>query len=57
MLELLVPPESNAAAAEKALDILHDSIMWVYLFTGPEQFDEEKLPVRKESGILSVCES
>lgn len=48
MLELLVPPESNAAAAEKALDILHDSIMWVYLFTGPEQFDEEKLPVRKE---------
>ncbi len=48
MLELLVPPESNVAAAEKALDILHDSIMWVYLFTGPEQFDEEKLPVRKE---------
>jgi aminopeptidase N len=48
MLELLVPPESNAAAAEKALDILHDSIMWVYLFTGLEQFDEEKLPVRKE---------
>jgi aminopeptidase N len=48
MLELLVPPESNAAAAEKALDILHDSIMWVYLFTGPEQFDEEELPVREE---------
>ncbi len=48
MLELLVPLESNATAAEKALDILHDSIMWVYVFTGPEQFDEEKLPVRKE---------
>lgn len=48
MLELLVPPGSNAAAAEEALDILHDSVMWVYLFTGPEQFDENKLPVRKE---------
>lgn len=48
MLELLVPPASEAAAAEKALDILHDAVMWVYLFTGPEQFDEEKLPVRKE---------
>ena len=48
MLELLVPPGSNAEAAERALDILHDSAMWVYLFTGPEQFDEDKLPVRKE---------
>lgn len=48
MLELLVPPGSNEEAAEKALDILHDSVMWVYLFTGPEQFDEDKLPVRKE---------
>ncbi|AKB48422.1 Membrane alanine aminopeptidase N [Methanosarcina sp. Kolksee] len=48
MLELLVPPASDAAAAEKALDILHDAVMWVYLFTGPEQFDEEKLPVRME---------
>ncbi len=48
MLELLVPPNSDAAAAEKALDILHDAVMWVYLFTGPEQFDEEKLSVRKE---------
>ncbi|AKB74632.1 Membrane alanine aminopeptidase N [Methanosarcina lacustris Z-7289] len=48
MLELLVPPGSNAEAAEKALDILHDSVMWVYIFTGPEQFNEAKLPVRKE---------
>ncbi|HWR24969.1 MAG TPA: M1 family metallopeptidase, partial [Methanosarcina sp.] len=48
MLELLVPPGSNAEAAEKALDILHDSVMWIYLFTGPEQFDGEKLPLRKE---------
>ena len=49
MLELLVPPDSSAEAAEKALDILHDAVMWVYLFTGPEQFnEEEKLPVRKK---------
>jgi aminopeptidase N len=48
MLELLVPPGSNPAAAEKALDILHDAVMWVYLFTGPEQFNEGKLPLRKE---------
>ncbi|OEU42602.1 peptidase [Methanosarcina sp. Ant1] len=48
MLELLVPPDSSAEAAERALDILHDAVMWVYLFTGPEQFDEEKLPVRME---------
>ncbi|AKB22660.1 M1 family metallopeptidase [Methanosarcina sp. WH1] len=48
MLELLVPPGSSVEAAEKALDILHDSAMWVYLFTGPEQFDEAKLPIRKE---------
>ena len=29
MLELLVPPASEASAAEKALDILHDAVMWV----------------------------
>jgi len=47
MLELLVPPDSDARAAEKALDILHDCVMWVYVFTGPEQFDKDKLPVRQ----------
>jgi aminopeptidase N len=48
MLELLVPPDSNEEAAERALSILHDAIMWVYIFTGPEQFNEEKLPIRKK---------
>ena len=48
MLELLVPPGSSSASAEKALEILHDAAMWVYLFTGPEQFDEEKLPIRNK---------
>ncbi|MCQ1535629.1 M1 family metallopeptidase [Methanosarcina sp. KYL-1] len=48
MLELLVPPYSATGPAERALDILYDAVMWVYLFTGPEQFDEEKLAVRQE---------
>ncbi len=46
-LELLVPPDSDPRAAEKALDALHDCVMWVYVFTGPEQFDEDKLPARQ----------
>jgi len=46
-LELLVPPDSDPRAAEKTLDILHDCVMWVYVFTGPEQFDEDKLPARQ----------
>jgi aminopeptidase N len=48
MLELLVPPGSNPGCAEDALHILHDGVMWVYLFTGPEQYDEDKLPIRKK---------
>jgi aminopeptidase N len=46
-LELLVPPDSDSRAAEKALDVLHDCVMWVYVFTGPEQFDKDKLPARQ----------
>ncbi|MEZ5333891.1 MAG: hypothetical protein R2741_00910 [Methanolobus sp.] len=38
-LELLVPPGSNQDIAQKALDVLYDSIMWIYLFTGPEQYN------------------
>jgi aminopeptidase N len=48
MLELLVPPGSNSVSAEKALEFLRDAVMWVYLFTGLEQFDEEKLPIRNK---------
>jgi aminopeptidase N len=40
-LELLVPPGSDTVIAQRALDVLHDSVMWVYLFTGsPEQYDQ-----------------
>lgn len=44
-LELLVPPNADEKQAERALDVLHDAVMWVYLFTGPEQYknlDEKK---------------
>ncbi len=40
-LELLVPPGSDPLTAKRALDVLYDSIMWVYLFTGiPEQYSQ-----------------
>ncbi|MDV0446654.1 hypothetical protein MsAg5_05040 [Methanosarcinaceae archaeon Ag5] len=35
-LELLVPPGADKNAAAQSLDVLHDSVMWIYLFTGPE---------------------
>ncbi|MBP7670885.1 M1 family metallopeptidase [Candidatus Gracilibacteria bacterium] len=38
MLQLLVPPGSDREIAEKALTVLHDAVMWVYLFTGPEKY-------------------
>jgi aminopeptidase N len=42
MLELLVPPGSDPALAREALGILHDAVIWVYLFTGPEQFKDRE---------------
>ncbi|MEM4756110.1 MAG: M1 family metallopeptidase [Candidatus Woesearchaeota archaeon] len=35
-IELLVPPQSNQQHAQEALDILHEGILWVYLFTGKD---------------------
>ncbi|HMA05778.1 MAG TPA: M1 family metallopeptidase [Methanomicrobiales archaeon] len=46
MLELLVPPDSDPSIAREALGILHDAVIWVYLFTGPEQY--RNLVIRKE---------
>ncbi|MDO8480217.1 MAG: M1 family metallopeptidase [Nanoarchaeota archaeon] len=43
LLELLVPPGNDKEAAEHALDILHDGILWIYLFTGPEMYTNLEL--------------
>ncbi|MCK8518810.1 M1 family metallopeptidase [Methanoculleus sp. 7T] len=40
-LELLAKPGSDAEAAERALDVLADAVMWVHLFTGPERYRDE----------------
>ena len=39
-LELLVPPGSDPETAGQALDILHDAVLWVHLFTGPGRYDQ-----------------
>ena len=39
-LELLAPPGSDPVIADQALDILHDAVLWVNLFTGPGRYDQ-----------------
>ncbi|MDD1666886.1 MAG: M1 family metallopeptidase, partial [Methanomicrobiales archaeon] len=46
LLVLLVPPGSDPAPARDALGILHDAVIWVYLFTGPGQYRDPV--IRKE---------
>lgn len=50
-LELLAPPDADPAAAEEALEVLADGVLWVYLFTGPEQY--HNLPLRK--ALMARC--
>ena len=50
ILELLVPPQSKKEIAEKALDVLHNCVIWIYLFTGPNQYDN--LAIRNEMMLL-----
>ena len=45
-IELLVPPESKIAPAEEALSILADAILWVHLFTGKDQYRDQKIRSR-----------
>lgn len=49
MLELLVPPKSNPVVAGHALQVLYDAIMWVYLFTGPDKYEnwQHALKIKK----------
>ena len=42
-LELLVPPGSDPLVAQRSLDVLYDSIMWIHLFTGsPEIYSQSE---------------
>ncbi|MFY9800015.1 MAG: M1 family metallopeptidase [Methanoregula sp.] len=45
-LELLVPPGSDPEIAGQALDILHDAVLWVNLFTGPGTYDKRSVRER-----------
>src|SRR3989344_4748100 len=39
ILELLVFPGSDKNEAEMALDVLYHSVMWIYLFTGADKYN------------------
>jgi aminopeptidase N len=49
-LELLVPRKSDPGVAGQALDILHDAVLWVNLFTGPGRYD--KITARERLYVL-----
>ncbi len=38
ILELLVPPKTDPLIAKRALDVLHDAVLWIYLFTGKDKY-------------------
>jgi aminopeptidase N len=42
-LELLVHPGSDPLRAGRALDILHDAVLWVHLFTGPDGYGKPEV--------------
>ncbi len=42
-LELLVPPKSDKVRAMRALEVLHDSVLFVYLFTGPDKYKNQSV--------------
>ncbi len=42
-LELLVPPASDPEMAGRALDILHDAVLWVHLFTGADRYGKPEI--------------
>jgi len=50
MMELLIPPNSDQEAAQYSLQVLHDSIMWVYLFTGKDKY--KNLDISKQLKLL-----
>jgi aminopeptidase N len=46
MLELLAPPGSDPVIADQALEILHDAVLWVNLFTGPGRYSKGSIRER-----------
>ncbi len=50
-LELLAKPGSDPGAAERALEILADAVMWVHLFTGHAQYRDRE--TRQEAWRLA----
>lgn len=50
-LELLAMPGADQTTAHAALDVLADAVLWVYLYTGPDQYDRPDL----RAGIWTLC--
>ena len=53
-LELLVSPASDPVIAGKALDILYDAILWIYLFTGPGAYDQREVREQLYQRVMSL---
>jgi aminopeptidase N len=62
LLEMLVKPGSDAAAVQRALEVLADAVIWVYLFSGPGQYSnrvarEELWRLVRKRDALKASES
>ena len=53
-LELLVPPASDPGMAADALDILHDALVWVHLFTGPDRYGKPEIRNRLYQRMIEL---
>jgi aminopeptidase N len=40
ILELLALPGADPVVASQALDILHDAVLWIHVYTGPGRYDK-----------------
>jgi aminopeptidase N len=53
-LELLVPPHSDPEMAGRALDMLHDAVLWVHLFTGPDRYGKPEIRTTLYERIMKL---
>ena len=51
MLELLLFPGSDKKAAAQALEILHNSILWIHIFTGAHAYENSE----KRKKLYELC--